>query len=368
MQFIDLKTQYEHYKDEIQQSVMKVLDHGAYILGPEVGELESQLAGYTGVKHCIAVANGTDSLMIALMALGIGPGDEVITSPFTWISPAEMIALLGAKPVFVDIDPETYNVDPQCIEASITPRTKAIMPVSIFGHMADMRKINAIGEKYGIPVIEDGAQSFGATQGSLKSCGASLIGSTSFYPAKPLGAYGEAGALFTNDDELAEKMRIIQLHGSPSRGEHTALGINGRCDTIQAAILLVKLKHFNKELKLRRQVASHYDTHLGDVCITPALLSGYSHSFAQYTIRVSSRDRVVAEMQQRGVPTAVHYMKGLHEQPVFQSYGYQKGMLPITEKACQEVMSLPMHPWLTSDELEKVTSALKESLLVPQSA
>ena len=244
MEFIDLKKQYQLYKEEIDAAIHRVLDHGCYIMGPEIKELEEKLGRYIGVKHAISVSSGTDSLFLALMALGVGPGDEVITTPFTWIASSEVIGLVGAKPVFVDIEPDTFNMDPEKIERAITPKTKAILPVSLFGQMADLTKINAIAANLGLAVIEDGAQSFGATQNGKKSCNASIIGSTSFFPAKPLGCYGDGGMVFTNDDALADKMRAIRTHGGQKRHHHPYLGTNARLDTIQAGILLAKFPYF----------------------------------------------------------------------------------------------------------------------------
>lgn len=344
MEFIDLKTQYQLYKKEIDAGIQKVLDHGAYIMGPEVKELEQQLAHYVGVKHAITVSSGTDSLLIALMAYDIGPGDEVITVPFTWISTVEVIALLRATPVFVDIDPETYNIDVNQLEAAITPRTKAIMPVNLYGQMPDYDVINAIAAKYGIPVIEDAAQSFGATQRGRRSCGVSTIGSASFYPAKPLGCYGDGGALFTNDDAIAAKMRAIRTHGGEVRHNHTYIGLNGRFDTIQAAIVQVKLKHFDEELRLREKVAARYSKKLQEYTVVPKIAEGNTHSFAQYTIRVEERDALAKHLVEEGIPTAIFYPKCVHEQPCFSYLGLQKGSFPVSEKASQEAISLPFHP------------------------
>ena len=362
MEFIDLKTQYRRYQAEIDKRIHSVLEHGAFIMGPEIAELESALARYIGTKHGITAASGTDSLEIALRALGIGPGDEVVTVPFTWISSAEVISLVGARPVFVDIDSATYNLDPDQLDQSITPRTKAIMPVSLFGQMADFPRINAIAAKHGIPVIEDGAQSFGATQQGRKSCGVTLIGSTSFFPAKPLGCYGDGGALFTDDDALAAKMRAIRTHGGLKRHEHPLLGMNGRFDTLQAAVLLAKLPHFEWEVAERARIGARYTSLLAGLCQTPAVAPGNSHVYAQYTVRVPDRNGTAERLKAQGIPTAVYYPKCLHEQPVFAPLSYQWGRFPVAEKASREVLSLPMHPFLSDADQERIAQALKRAL------
>jgi UDP-2-acetamido-2-deoxy-ribo-hexuluronate aminotransferase len=364
VEFIDLKQQYQLHKDEINQAIQRVLDHGHFIMGPEIKQLEQVLAQYVGVKHCISAASGTDTLMMALMALGVGPGDEVITTPFTWISPAEVIALLGAKPVFVDIDPTTYNIDLDLLEKAITPRTKALMPVSLFGQMPDFKRINSIAEKRGLAVIEDAAQSFGAMQNGRRSCGVSTIGSTSFYPAKPLGCYGDGGALFTDDDVLAATMRAIRVHGGEQRHHHTCLGFNGRCDTLQAAIMLVKMKYFPSEVQVRADIGARYTKLLHDCCVTPTIAKGNTHVYAQYTIRVPDRDALAKRLSACGIPTAIHYPKCLHEQPVFANLGYRWGSLPHAEKASREVISLPMHPYLTASEQEEIVAQVRDAVLV----
>lgn len=362
MQFIDLKQQYQRLKPTIDAAIQRVLDHGIYIMGPEIASIEAALAEYVGVKHCTTVASGTDSLEIALRAWEIGPGDEVITVPFTWISSAEAICLVGARPVFVDINPVDFNLDVSKLEAAITPRTKAIMPVSLFGQMPDFRAINAIAGRRGIPVLEDAAQSFGATQGTKKSCSVSTVGSTSFFPAKPFGCCGDGGALFTDDDDLAEKMRAIRAHGGLRRHHHTLVGMNGRFDTIQAAILLAKLPTFPDEVTARARIGSRYSELLRDICSIPEVSTGNTHVYAQYTIRVPDRDMLVAKLQEMEIPTAIYYPKCLHEQPVFSSLGYQLGDFPVAEKASREVMSLPMHPFLTEGEQDRVVASIKASL------
>ncbi|WP_275100486.1 DegT/DnrJ/EryC1/StrS family aminotransferase [Sedimenticola hydrogenitrophicus] len=363
--FVDLKTQYQALKLQIQERINRVLEHGQYIMGPEVAELEERLAAYVGVKHCIAVSSGSDSLLIAMMALGIGHGDEVITTPFTFIATGEMIALLGAKPVFVDIDPRSYNIDPEKIETAITSKTRAIMPVSLYGQCADMDAINAIADKHGLPVIEDAAQSFGATYRGRRSCGLSTVGSTSFFPSKPLGGYGDGGALFTDDDDLAKVMREIRVHGQDRRYHHPRVGINGRLDTIQAAILLAKLERFDWEVAQRQEIGARYsillsegERTLADAIVTPHIAPENTSVYAQYTIQVSGRDVVAKRLHAAGIPTAVHYPVPLHLQPAFDLFGYKEGDFPIAEAASGRVISLPMHAELSSQDQDRVVAAL----------
>jgi UDP-2-acetamido-2-deoxy-ribo-hexuluronate aminotransferase len=361
MEFIDLKEQYRRYRAEIDQRIFRVLAHGQYVLGPEVGELELALARYVGVRHCLTVASGTASLEIALRALNIGPGDEVITVPFTWISTAEAIALVGARPVFVDIEPASFNINIDLIAAAITPRTKAILPVSLFGQMPDYDRINAIAAGGNLTVIEDGAQSFGASQRAGRSCGVTAVGSTSFFPAKPLGCYGEGGAVFTNDDELAEKMRAIRTHGGSKRHEHPLLGTNGRFDSLQAAVLLAKLPHFEWEVKERGRLGSRYSEALREGCTVPAVMSDNTHVYSQYTIRIPDRDQVAARLKAQGIPTGVYYPKCLHEQPVFAKLGCNWGDFPEAERASREVLSLPMHPFLSELDQDQIIRAVLSS-------
>jgi UDP-2-acetamido-2-deoxy-ribo-hexuluronate aminotransferase len=362
MQFIDLQQQYQRYRDAIDAGLRRVLDHGQFILGPENAQLESLLAEYTGTRHCLTVASGTDSLEIALRALEIGPGDEVITVPFTWISTAEVILLVGAKPVFIDIEPVSYNLDLDQLEAAITPRTKALLPVSLFGQMPDYHRTQDIAARHRLPVIEDAAQSFGATQHGRRSGGVTLIGSTSFFPAKPFGCYGDGGALFTSDERLADRMRAIRTHGGLVRHEHTLLGMNGRFDTLQAAVLLAKLPHFNQELQDRQRIGARYNALLDGICRTPQTLPGNTHVYAQYTVRVPHRDEVARRLKERGIPTAVYYPKCLHEQPVFAALGHGHGDFPVAEQAAREVLSLPMHPFLSQADQDRVVEALREVL------
>lgn len=361
MDFIDLKTQYQRLKSDIDAGIQRVLDHGQYILGPEVAELEEKLAAYTGAQHCITVANGTDALQIAQMALGIGPGDEVITPGFTYIATAETVALLRAKPVYVDITPRTYNLDPALLEAAITPRTKAIVPVSLFGQCADFDAINAIAAKHGIPVIEDAAQSFGATNKGRKSCNLTTIACASFFPSKPLGCYGDGGAIFTNDDELAKVMRQIARHGQDRRYHHIRVGVNSRLDTIQAAVLLPKLAILNEEMSQRQNVAKRYNTLLGQAGIqtTPYVEPENQSAWAQYTIRVPQREKVQELLKQSGIPTAVHYPIPLNKQPAVAD---SQVLLPIGDQIAADVMSLPMSPLMKASDQEKVVAALQGAL------
>ena len=359
MEFIDLKTQYKKYKEDIDARIHTVLDHGQFIMGPEVEELEKELAHFVGVKHCISVASGTVSLEIALRALNIGPGDEVITVPFTWVSTAEVIMAVGAKPVFIDIEADSYNMNPELLEAAINENTRAIMPVSLFGQMPDLERIGKIADKYELPVIEDAAQSFGATRHSKKSCGASLIGSTSFFPAKVFGCYGDGGALFSNCDDLAVQMRAIRNHGGVKRGHHDIVGMNGRFDTMQAAVLLAKFPYFLNELKARAIIGTRYSELLKEVCEIPIISTGNTHVYAQYTIRLKDRGKVKSKLQEQGIPTAIYYSKCLHEQPVFASEESQLGDFPVSEMVSGEVLSLPMHPFLDDLDQDRIVSAIK---------
>ena len=362
MEFIDLKTQYQQLKSVIDARIQTVLDHGRYIMGPEITELEQRLAEYVGVEHCIGVANGSDALMIAMMALDIGRDDEVITSPFTFIATAEMIALLGAKPVFVDINARTYNLDPASIEAAITPRTRAIMPVSLYGQCAAMDDINTIAQAHKLAVIEDAAQSFGATYKGRRSCGLSVIGSTSFFPSKPLGCYGDGGALFTTDATLAKRMREIRVHGQDRRYHHPLLGMNGRLDTLQAAILLAKLDTFPAEVSARERLGAAYTTRFaaaGPHFTTPYIEPHNTSVYAQYTLQVDKRDAVIDKLSAAGIPTAVHYPVPLHLQPVFANMGLgTRGSFPISERIAERVMSVPMHPFLSDAELDTIVGAV----------
>lgn len=361
MEFIDLKTQYRKLKESVDARIHAVLEHGQFILGPEVLELEAALAQRTGSKYCISCASGTDALLIALMSLGISPGDEVITSPFTFIATVEMIVLLGARPVFVDIDPRTWNLDPSKLAAAITPRTRAVMPVSLYGQCADMDAIQkAAGD---LPVIEDAAQSFGATYKGRQSCNLSTIGCTSFFPSKPLGCYGDGGACFTNDDHLAAVMLEIRNHGQGSRYHHVRLGLNGRMDTMQAAVLLAKLEVFEQELSLRAEVADRYGKRLQETVRTPWIAEGNCSVYAQYTIEVDDREHVAHTLRQEGIPTSIHYPIPAHLQPAFRGLGYAEGDFLVAERAARRVLSLPMHPYLKIDDQNRICETLNRTIL-----
>ena len=360
MQFIDLKSQQVRIREDIEARIQKVLDHGQYILGPEIKEMEEMLASYVGVKHCVGASSGTDTLLIALLALGIGPGDEVITVPYTWISTAEMIALAGAKPVFVDIEESTMNMNASLLESAITDKTKAIMPVGIYGQTSDMKDICGIAERHGsIPIIEDAAQSFGATHHDKKSCALSEIGSTSFFPSKPLGCYGDGGALFTDDDEIAEIMRQIRVHGQMKKHHHPRLGINGRLDSIQAAIVMAKMAIFDEEILKRQAVAEAYNARLDRDDITlPEVAPHNTSVYAQYTILCEDRDSVQIALKKAEIPAVPYYAVPLHLQPVFNDLGHAKGDFPVTELVSDRCLSLPMNPYLTEEEIDRVCQAV----------
>jgi len=358
MEFIDLASQQARIKDEIDAGIARVLAHGKYILGPEVGVLEEKLAAYSGAKYCITCANGTDALQIALMALGVGPGDEVITPGFSYIATAEAVVLLGAKVVYVDIDPVTYNLDPTLLEAAITPQTMAIIPVSLYGQPADFDEINAIADRHGIPVIEDGAQSYGATYKGRKSCNLTTIGCTSFFPSKPLGCYGDGGAVFTSDPALAKVIRQIARHGQEKRYHHVRVGVNSRLDTLQAAILLPKLAILDDEIAIRQRVAEAYGVALAPLGYsTPTIAEDRTSAWAQYTIRIQDRDAVQSMLKAAGIPTAVHYPLPLNRQPAVST---ETAHVPVGDIASAEVMSLPMHPYLGESEIDRVVSAFSE--------
>ncbi|STY29422.1 polysaccharide biosynthesis protein [Legionella wadsworthii] len=364
MQFIDLKKQYSIIESEILAGIKNVLDHGQYIMGPEITQLEKQLADFIGVKHAIVNSSGTDALLMALMALEIQPGDEIITTPFSFFATTEVISLCHAKPVFVDIDPRTYNMDPNKLEAAVTSKTKAIMPVGLYGQCADHDEINEIAARYGIHVIEDAAQSFGATYKGKYSGALSSIGCTSFFPSKPLGGYGDSGACFTNDDVLAQKLIEIRIHGQNARYCHNRIGINGRMDTIQAAVLIEKLKIFPDEIIMRQRVAKAYDQLLSPLVKTPYVHSYNTSVYAQYTIEVNNRDAFQKSMQEAGIPTAVHYPVPLHQQNAMAYLGYKMGDFPHAEYASGRVISLPMHPYLQEMEQLKIVTAVQNALRV----
>jgi len=359
--FIDLKAQYQAYKEEIDSEVLEVMASAQFIGGEKLTKLEQSLAAYTGAAHAIGCSSGTDALLLALMALDIGPGDEVITTPFTFIATAEVIALLGAKAVFVDIDETTYNIDPTLIEAAVTEKTRAIIPVSLYGQCADMDAINAIASAHSLPVIEDGCQSFGATYKGRKSCNLSTIGCTSFFPSKPLGAYGDGGAVFTSDDALAEKIRMLLNHGQNERYKHKLIGINGRLDAIQAAILNVKLAHFDQELTRREAIAERYTRLLKESRVQTPFIPPYNRSvFAQYSIRTPHREALTAHLESQGIPVAIHYPMPLHLQESFSDLGYTPGDLPVSERISTEILSLPMSPFLSEKDQDSIITAIKE--------
>lgn len=357
MEFIDLRIQQARIKDCLDAGIARVLAHGQYILGPEVAELEEKLATFVGARHCISCANGTDALQIAQMALGIGAGDEVIMPGFTYIATAETVALLGARPVYVDIDPLTYNLDPARLEAAITPRTRAIIPVSLYGQCADFDAINAIAGRYGIPVIEDAAQSFGARYKGRRSCNLSTVACTSFFPSKPLGCYGDGGAVFTDDDQLAMVMRQIARHGQDRRYHHIRVGVNSRMDTLQAAILLAKLEIFEDEVDLRQRVAAQYGTLLAqaDIAAPPYIEPHNTSVYAQYTIRVDDRESLQARLKDAGIPTVVHYPIPVNRQPAVAD---ARARLPVGDEIAGRVLSLPMHPYLTESQTSLIVKNL----------
>ncbi len=357
--FANLNRQYLRYKEEIDAAIQEVIDTSHFIMGPEVAALEEGLRAFTGVKHAITCSSGTDALLLAMMALNIGPGDEVITTPFTFIATAETVALLGATPVFVDIDEATYNIDATKIEAAITEKTKAIIPVSLYGQPSDMDAINAIAGQYGLKVIEDAAQSFGAIYKGRKSCNLSDIGCTSFFPAKPLGCFGDGGAVFTNDDVLADKMRSLRVHGQTKRYHHQYIGMGGRLDTIQAAVLNVKLKYYGEDIAKRQKVAEMYNARLeGKMLTLPHIAQDCTSVWAQYSVRVKEREVLQTWLKASGVPTAVHYPKPLHLQECLAYLGYREGDFPVAELVSRQIMSLPMNPDLADDEIAYIYERL----------
>ena len=356
--FIDLKAQYQALKPQIHKRINRVLEHGQYIMGPEVSELEEKLAAYTGAKHCITVASGTEALLMSLMALGVGPGDEVITTPFTFVATAEMIVLLGAKPVFVDIEADTCNIDVSLIEAKITAKTKVIMPVSLYGQPADMDEILAIAARYKLPVIEDAAQSFGAEYKGKKSCNLSNIGCTSFFPSKPLGCYGDGGAIFTSDDDIALACREIRVHGQSMRYFHTRVGVGGRMDTLQCAIVLAKFERFAWELEKRIEIGHKYNALINELGIQSVQQrSDRTSVFAQYTLFVDERDALQIKLKEADIPTAVHYPVPLNAQPAYKHLCCPD-CTPLAANAAKRVMSLPIHSDLSYSQQLLIVSAL----------
>lgn len=359
MQFIDLKAQYARIRDDVQRRIDAVFEHGRFIMGPEVAALERELAEFTGARHCIGVSNGTDALLLAMLALELKPGDEVITTPFSFAAAAEVTLLLGCKPVYVDIDARSYNMDPALLEAAITPRTRAIVPVSLYGQCADYDAIGDIARARSIPVIEDAAQAFGATIGERRACSFGDIATTSFFPAKPLGAYGDAGACFTDDDALAERLRMLRVHGQgQGTYNHQRIGINGRLDSLQAAVLQAKLAVYPQEIEWRQAAAQRYAELLDGLVRTPYVAPGYTSVWAQYTIEVDERDAVRAAMQAAGIPTAVHYPQALPRLPAFRD---DTAQTPVSDAAAARVLSLPMHPDLSAAQQRQVADALRQA-------
>jgi len=361
--FANLRLQYQKYKFSIDNKIQAVLDKSNYILGEEIDELEFALRDFTGAKHAITCSSGTDALLLALMAIGIQPGDEIITTPFTFISTAETIAFMKAKPIFVDIDPETFNLDVNMIESAITHKTKAIIPVSLYGQPAEIKTIQLIANKNNLKVIIDGAQSFGSTYYGETDSNLGDISITSFFPAKPLGCYGDGGAVFTNNDTYAKAIKMMRVHGQNKRYHHKYIGLGGRLDTIQAAVLLAKLPHYSQELLDRQLIAQYYTNSLYDLLKTPVILPNRTSAWAQYTISIDNRSNLQKELQKNHIPTSVHYPKPLHLQECFKYLNHKVGDFPLSEKAANQVISLPMNPFLTNKQIDYITSKIKEFYL-----
>lgn len=355
--FFDLAAQQAVIKRQIDENIAKVLSHGKYILGPEVAELEERLCEYTGAKYCITCANGTDALQIALMAIGVGPGDEVITPAFSYIATAEATVLLGAKPIYVDVDPVSFNIDPSLIEEKITTKTKAIIPVSLYGQPADFDTINAIAAKHNLIVIEDAAQSFGATYKGKRSCNLSQIACTSFFPTKPLGCYGDGGAIFTSNDELATQIRKIARHGQEKRYQHVRVGVNSRLDTVQAAILLPKLAILDQEISQRNQLALSYNEQLSCTSnlVTPVISENYYSAWAQYTVKTEEREAIKSKLEKFKIPFAIHYPKPLNQQPAVIDLNVK---LPVGDTLSEQVLSLPMHAYMKRQAFAQIIEAI----------
>ena len=358
--FANLQLQYQKYKSDIDTSIHAVLKKSNYIMGEDVKQLEVELSKFTGAKYAITCSNGTDALLLALMALDIQPGDEIITTPFTFISTAETISSMKAKPIFVDIEADTFNIDASLIEAAITNKTKAIMPVSLFGQPADIEAIQVIADKYNLKVIIDGAQSFGATFNSKTDSNLGNISTTSFFPSKPLGCYGDGGAVFTNNDQFAEKIKMLRVHGQNKRYHYKHIGMGGRLDTIQAAILLAKLAHYKEELAERDRVAKNYSNSIKRSLTLPIIKSNRTSVWAQYTVRINNRDKVQKKLQDKGIPTAIYYPVSLHLQECFRYLNYKENDFPIAEEASSSVLSLPMNAYLTDDNISYITKTLND--------
>ncbi len=363
MEFIDLKRQYRRLKEEIDQAVMRVLSSGRFVMGPEVEAFEAEMAEFVGVPYAISCSSGTDALLLCLMAIGVGAGDEVIVPAFTFFATAEVVALLGARPVFVDIEPDTYNMDPALVRNAITERTKAVVAVSLYGQCAELEELMGIAEDAGIYLIEDAAQSLGAKHRGRNSGSIAHLSATSFFPAKPLGCYGDGGCVFTSDPRLAERIKALRNHGQTERYVHEFIGINGRLDAIQAAILREKLRVFPQEIELRQIAAGRYDALLKEKGIEPPVVRDYNLSvYAQYTIRVPERDRVAQFLEENGIPTAVHYPMPVPRQRAFSHLGHRSGDFPEAERASREVLSLPFHPYINMEEQVRVVEALAEAI------
>lgn len=368
LDFIDLKAQQQRILPALNERIQRVLGHGQYIMGPEVQELEGRLSAYVGVKHAISCSSGTDALLMPLMAYQVGPGDAIFTTPFTFIATAEVIQLLGATPVFVDIDPRTFNIDPAALEEAISslgqnPKTaplkpKGIIPVDLFGQPADYDEINVLAQRHGLFVLEDAAQSFGATYQGRRAGSLAEVAATSFFPAKPLGGYGDGGAIFTNDDALAETLRSIRVHGQgTNKYENVRLGLNGRLDTLQAAILLVKLDIFDQEIADRQKVAQRYSAGLRSIVEVPYVSADRTSVWAQYSVLSERRDELQVKLKEAGIPTAVYYPLPLHLQGAFAHLGHKAGDFPFSEHAAGRIFSLPMHPYLTERDQDLIISA-----------
>jgi len=358
--FLDLKAQYDSIKKEIDAAVSDIIQNGQYIMGPNVKALESEMAAYLGVKHAIGVANGTDALVLALKALGIGSGDEVITSPYTFFASAESISRVGATPVFADIDPETYDINPDEIQKKVSPKTKAIIPIHIFGQPADMERISDLAEKYHLYCIEDACQAIGSAYKDKKSGSIGHVGCFSFFPTKNLGGYGDGGMLVTGDDEIAEKIKLLRVHGSNKKYMHSMIGYNSRLDEIQAAILRVKLKYIDDWNKARRQKAKLYKELLQDAPVTtPYEHKDVYHVYHLFTIQGEKRDELAAYLQEKGIPTGVYYPVPLHLQEVYKGLGYKPGDLPVAENLCAKNLSLPLYPELADDHIEYISAQIK---------
>ena len=370
--FIDLQAQRKRIKSEIDEAIQRVLEHGRFIMGPEVGELEEKLAAYVGVPHAITCSSGTDALLLPLMALEAGPGDAVFVPAFGFVAPAEVVCLLGATPVMVDVLPDTFNMDPDSLSTAVDGakekglRPKAVIAIDLYGLPAEYDRLNAIVEAHGLTMIEDAAQSFGATLHGRKAGSLATVASTSFFPAKPLGCYGDGGAIFTQDAELAERIRLVRIHGQGSgKYNHVAVGLNGRLDTMQAAILIQKLAIFDDEIRLRQLVSDRYAEGLSAVAEVPVIPSEATSVWAQYTLKVRNRDRVVEILNSRGIPTAVHYPKTVSSQPAYKSFPVAPGGISVSEGLPGQVVSLPMHPYLEANEqdwiIDNIVEAVSES-------